>query len=776
MPSKASSRQGASHGSRKQTPKPSSANRRKPIDQAASIRRSDRRSDSVKPIASNYTLASNYMIESNNTIDSNEPTGVSANQPLFLNRELSWLDFNHRVLQLAADETVPLLERVKFLAIFATNLDEFFMKRIGGLHRQRAGKLASRSLDGLTVHEQLKRIHARIHAQLDEQVRLWFEILHPALKREGIQIRRYDGLDDDQKRAADDFFRKQVFPILTPLAVDPAHPFPFISNLSKSMGVLLEVPARGNNPAETSFVRIKLPDNLPRWVKVPAKRGDLIFVPLESVIGANLQSLFPGLAVLEHHLFRVTRNADVETDEEDADDLLAMVTEELRRRRMAGVVRLEIPLTMSPRMRQLLVEGLEVDPTDVYLMHGPLDMDDLIQLSSIDRPDLKYDVWHPIHPPRLGDESTDFLSVIRAGDVLVHHPYESFKASVERFVESAVNDPKVLAIKMTLYRTSQESPFVPALIRAAEAGKQVAVLIELKARFDEQRNVELAQRLEKAGVHVVYGIVGLKTHTKLTVVVREETDGLRTYAHIGTGNYNSRTAQLYGDLGLFTCDPGITSEIIELFHSLTGVSLKDDYKQLLIAPVTMRKRFLAMIDREIDHARNGRRAHIWAKMNALQDEKIIRRLYQASSAGVQIDLIVRGFCCLIPGVPGMSENIRIRSILGRFLEHSRIYRFHNAGNEEIFLGSADWMSRNLDWRVEAITPVIDPAHQQRIRDILDINLSTTRHVWQLNPDGKWSPVATASHAAISADTKTKTKHPLCAQEQLMRITLDSVAR
>ena len=663
----------------------------------------------------------------------------------FLNRELSWLDFNRRVLELAQDEAVPLLERVKYLAIFSSNLDEFFMKRVGGLQRQRAAHVTERSLDGMTPGEQLEAIHRYVKPMLEAHTACWYHDLHPALKGQGVAIRRYKDLTDEHRRAADAFFARQVFPILTPLAVDPGHPFPFISNLSKSIGVMLRHPGTG----EESFVRIKMPENLPRWVPLPPEPGAgpggsamLSFVPLEGVIGGNLPLLFPGMAVLEHHLFRVTRNADIESDEEDADDLLAMVEQELRRRRLARVVRLELPEAMGPLMKSLIVDGLDVDAEDVYTLPGPIDMDDLFTLSDIDRPDLKYKPWKPLTPPRLSDPETDIFTVIRAGDLLVHHPYEDFAASVERFIESAALDPKVLAIKMTLYRTSNDSPFVPALIRAAEMGKQVAVLVELKARFDEQRNVDLAQKLEKAGVHVVYGMVGLKTHTKIAMVVREEPDGLRTYCHIGTGNYNSRTAQLYTDLGLFTVDTRLTEEVIELFHYLTGRSMKRDYANLLVAPVNMRERFLSKIRREIDHARAGRPGRIVAKMNALQDLKIIRALYDASGAGVKVDLIVRGFCCLRPGVPGMSENIRVVSILGRFLEHSRIFHFRNddpgdGSREEFYIGSADWMYRNLQHRVEAITPIWDPAARGVLRDILDTMLADTGHAWELQPDGTW---------------------------------------
>jgi polyphosphate kinase len=660
----------------------------------------------------------------------------------FFNRELSWLDFNRRVLELAQDRSFPLLERVKFLAIFSSNLDEFFMKRVGGLQRQRTGNVTDLSLDGLSVQEQLDAIQKWVHPMLHEHARCWQEDLEPALALEGITIHNYARLDDADKILADDYFLKHVFPILTPLAVDPGHPFPFISNLSKSLGVMLEHPGR----TEPSWVRIKVPENLPRWVPLSSR---LHFVPLEQVIAGNLAMLFPGMKVLEWGMFRVTRNADIEMDADDADDLLEMVELELRLRRLAKVVRLELPAGMSQVMRDFIMSGLEVSPRDTYTCDGPIDMDDLFAIANLELPHLKFKPWISQVPPRLAGEDVDFFEVIRSGDLLVHHPYESFNATVERFISQAVHDPRVLAIKMTLYRTSSDSSFVPALIHAAEAGKQVAVLVEIKARFDEQRNLELAQRLEKAGVHVVYGLVGLKTHTKIAMVVRDEPEGLRTYCHVGTGNYNSKTAALYTDLGLFTCNTAITEDVIDLFHFLTGRSLKRDYRKLLIAPVNMRDRFLSKIRREIDHARAGRPARIVAKMNALQDPKIITALYEASNAGVQIELIIRGFCCLRPKLPGLSENIRIYSILGRFLEHSRIFYFQNAGNEEYYIGSADWMYRNLDYRVEAVTPIEDPSLRERLKDILDTMLGDRGHAWELESDGKWTRRSTPDNRAAS---------------------------
>ena len=666
------------------------------------------------------------------------PAGVTASSPQptgsakFLNREESWLDFNHRVLELALDKRVPLLERVRFLAIFSSNLDEFFMKRVGGLQRQQLARVTERSIDGLTPPEQLEAIHAHLRPMLETHVACWLDDLKPALEERGIFVRDYDALDASDRSAADQFFSKNVFPILTPLAVDPAHPFPFISNLSNSIGVILEPPAR----KEKLFVRIKVPENLSRWVPLTSK---FHFVPLEQVIGGNLPLLFPGMNVLEYSPFRITRNADIEMDAEDADDLLQLVEQELRARRMARAVRLELAQTMSSAMRQFIINGVEVDAHDIFPTRGPVDMTDLAALANLDFPDWKYKPWVPVTPARFSGEDADVFQVIRDGDVLVHHPYEGFAESVEKFIAAAVMDPKVLAIKMTLYRTTPDSPFLLSLIHAAESGKQVAVVVELKARFDEQRNVQLAQTLENAGVHVVYGLLGLKTHAKAVMVVRDEPDGLRTYCHIGTGNYNSRTAQLYTDLGLFTCNPRMTEDVIDLFHYLTGRSMKRDYHKLLVAPVNMRERMISKIRREVEHARAGKEARITAKMNALQDPRIIEELYSASQAGVKIELFVRGFCCLRPGVEGMSQNISVVSILGRFLEHSRIYHFLNGGEEEFYIGSADWMNRNLDWRVEALAPVEAPALRERLREILDIMRVDVEHSWQLGPDGVWRP-------------------------------------
>lgn len=689
---------------------------------------------------------------------------------LFLNRELSWLEFNRRVLHEALDDRTPLLERVAFLAIFNTNLDEYFQKRVGGLKRQIAAKVSLRSPDGLTPTEQIGVIRQAVLPMLRLQADCFEQVIKPALTSHGIHLLKWDQLDDRQRGRASDYFRKNLFPVLTPLAVDPGHPFPFISNLSTSLGVLLSNPCEGqehnagngrrrNRDADESsryrFARVKVPAVLPGWVQLDgstegeeAGRGHL-FVNLEQIIRHNLDELFQGMKIIDAQPFRVTRNADVERDEEDAEDLLELIEQELRDRRFAQAVRLEVADDPSRPMNRLLTEQLDLREHEVYQMPGELEFTDLWAIHGLNKPELKADPWKPIVPPRLADTEADIFSIIRAGDVLVHHPYESFGASVERFIEAAATDPKVIAMKLTLYRTSGDSPFIPDIVRAAESGKQVVCLVELKARFDEERNVHLAHRLEKAGVHVVYGVVGLKTHTKTSLVVRHEADGMRCYAHIGTGNYHSRTATLYTDLSLFTADPLITADLVELFHYLTGMSQERNFKKLLIAPTNLRSRLVGMIDREIGYCdawreRGGdpadpNRPTIIAKMNSLEDRGICRKLYEASRAGVRINLIVRGFCTLRPGVPGLSENITVQSVIGRFLEHSRIFYFHNdaggAGRAEYYIGSADWMYRNLDNRVECVTPITDPALQARLKQVLDIMLADRRQAWDMQPDG-----------------------------------------
>ncbi len=672
---------------------------------------------------------------------------LQPNTTPYLNRDLTWLDFNHRVLHEAADPRTPLLERLKFLAIYSSNSDEFFMKRIGLLKHKISNKSTERSHDGLSAEQQFEAVRQRIATYTKEVIDLWSNTLRPALETEGIFLRDYVELTPAQREKADEYFRLQIFPILTPLAVDPGHPFPFISNQSLSIGVLLQQPgALGGG--EHLFARIKVPQLLSRWLTFQERIGDretFIFTPIESLIEARLDALFPGMEIVEHQHFRVTRNAEVEPEIEDPEDLLEVVQEELRARRFADTVRVQITANMSAEMRQYLMEGLEVGEDAFYELPEPLGKADLMSIANaVDRPDLRLPVWKPDVAPALADPEADMFALIRQGDVLVHHPYESFDSSVERFILTAVKDPKVVAIKMTLYRTSGDSPFVTALARAAEAGKQVAVLVELKARFDEERNIQWAQTLEESGAHVVYGVMGLKTHTKTALVVRREDDrggatgSLRCYVHVATGNYNSKTAQLYTDLGLFTCKDDICNDVVDLFAFLTGRSLKRDYRKLLVAPLTMRTRFLDMIEREAEHAKAGKPARIIAKMNALEDIEIINALYKASNAGVPIDLIVRGFCCLRPGLPGYSENIRVTSIIGRYLEHSRIFYFHNDGKDEYYMGSADWMSRNLSHRVEAAVPLEDPIIQSRLREILDTMLADNRQAWDLASDGTWT--------------------------------------
>ena len=675
-----------------------------------------------------------------------------------LNRELSWLEFNRRVLCQATDPRTPLLERLAFLAIFNSNLDEFFQKRVGGLKRQIALGVLTRTPDGMTPRQQLEAIREKVLPMLREQARCFTHELRPALAEHGIHLMRWDELTSEERRVADAYFMRNLFPVLTPLSVDPGHPFPFISNLSTSLGVMLRHPHTpklrdDDDLGDLQFARVKVPQVLPRWVQLQGEgvRDGYRFVHLEQVIRHNLDDLFEGMEIREVEPFRITRNADVEREEEDAEDLLDLIEQELRERRFAEVVRLEVDDNPHVPMNRFLISELRLEEHDVYQMPAELDYTDLWTVHSVSEPELKFEPWSPVVPPRLVDDEADIFSVIRAGDVMVHHPYESFSASVERFVKAAVADPKVIAIKATLYRTSTDSPFIPELIRAAEQGKQVVVLVELKARFDEERNVQIAQMLEKAGVHVVYGVVGLKTHTKTTLVVRHETDGMRSYAHIGTGNYNSKTASLYTDLGLLTCREELTGEIVQLFHYLTGRSIQKHFDKLLIAPTNMRSRFVEMVDREIEHAEAWRerggeaddpdRPRIVAKMNSLEDKKMVAKLYQASRAGVKIDLLVRGFCCLRPGVPGLSENIRVTSVIGRFLEHSRIFYFRN-GNEdegrgEYYIGSADWMYRNLNNRVECITPIDEPGLKLRLWHLLDVMLRDHRQAWDMQSDGTY---------------------------------------
>lgn len=691
------------------------------------------------------------MSSSLNSATTSAPPAIPPMAPTseFLNRDLSWLEFNRRVLHEALDPRTPLLERVRFLAIFSSNLDEFFQKRVGALKRQVEAGVTVRGPDGLSPAEVLAAIRQRVLQMLQVQADCYVNEIRPALAQHGVYLLSWNDLTPEEREWAHHYFRSHLFPVLTPLAVDPGHPFPFISNLSLSLGLIVRPPGRrpASDPGSWQFARVKVPSMFPRWVRLgePTASGPYRFVSLAEIIRQHIQELFEGMVLEEVEPFRITRSADVELDEEEAEALPALIEQELRERRFARVIRLEMDAHPHPHMKKYLMEQLELDESDVYAMPAELDYTSLFMIADLDLPHLRYTPWVPVVPPRLADDEADIFSLIRQGDILVHHPYESFKASVERFIQAAVADPRVAAIKVTLYRTTPDSPFILDLIRAAEMGKQVVALVEIKARFDEEVNLRIAQRLEKAGVHVVYGIVGLKTHTKTAIVVRQEADGMQVYAHIGTGNYNPKTAQIYTDLGLFTCRREITSDLVELFHYLTGRSIKRDFPTLLIAPINMRRRFVEMIDREIAHCqawkeRGGdpedpNRPRIIAKMNSLEDVQICRKLYEASQAGVRIDLIVRGFCCLRPGVPGLSDNIRVISIIGRFLEHSRIFYFHNAGQSEYYIGSADWMYRNLYYRVEAVTPIFDPLLQQRLRQILEIMLADRRQAWDVLPDG-----------------------------------------
>lgn len=655
---------------------------------------------------------------------------------LFFNRELSWLDFNWRVLYQALDERIPLMERVHFLSIASSNLDEFFRKRVGGLKRQDAAGVHVLSPDGRTAREQLQLIRQAVLPMYSTMTSLWERSLRPQLaERANIRILSYDDLSRQQKEQLYRHFEANIFPILTPLAVDPGHPFPFISNLSLSLAILLHHPARGTE----HFARVKVPTSQGRWVSLEEPNH---YVPLEQVIQHNLHELLRGMEVEHAHAFQITRNADISRDEEEADDLIEMMSEELRERRFAPVVRLEVEEDMPPRVRELLMRELSLSADDVYVNTGMIDHSDCAFFAHLNEIDFKYKPFSPVIPARLqfegeSEDSPDIFSVIRNGDILVHHPYESFRSSVQRFIEEAAEDPRVLAIKQTLYRTSEKSPIIDALIHAAERGKQVAVLVEVKARFDEEKNIEWGRRLENAGVHVTYGLVGLKTHAKATLVIREEDEGLRAYCHIGTGNYNPTTARFYTDAGLFTCRTDIGYDIINLFHFLTGYAPEQHYKKLLVAPRDMRKTFVALVKQEMAHHEAHGNGRIIAKMNSLDDTGMIRRLYRASQAGVKIDIIVRGHNRLRPGLPGYSENIRVCSVVGRFLEHSRIFCFHNAGDPLVYLGSADWQRRNLEDRVEAIVPVEDPALRQRCMDIMQLYFEDRRLAWDLGPDGRY---------------------------------------
>jgi len=677
----------------------------------------------------------------------------------FLDRELSWLAFNQRVLELAEDQAIPLLERVRFLAIFASNLDEFFMVRVAGLKRRIATGIAVTAASGLSPRQVLEAISEEAHRLMARHAAVFAEQVQPALAQEGITLVRWDELGESEQDRLRKFFRRQIFPVLTPLAVDPAHPFPYISGLSLNLAVVVTNPATGKE----HFARVKVPPLLPRFIAVDAsgrpsapdmqaaspEKGPMSFVPVEDVISEHLEQLFPGMVVQEHHTFRVTRNEDVEVEEDDAENLLKAMEKELLRRRFGPPVRLEIADGISPRIRNLLIRELDVAEDEVYQLPAPLDATGLNLIADLDRAALQFPRFVAPTPRQLAEVESatpaDMFAKIRERDILLHHPYDSFSTSVQVFLQQAAADPQVLAIKQTLYRTSGDSPIVDALIDAAEAGKQVLALVEIKARFDEQNNISWARKLEQAGVHVVYGIVGLKTHCKLSLVVRQEPDGLRRYCHIGTGNYNPKTARLYTDHGLLTSDPEVGQDLTRLFNQLSGYAPKSRFHRLLVAPRSVRTGLIERIDREAAAAREGAPAWIKIKVNSMVDEATIDALYRASQAGVPIDMVVRGICALRPGVPGLSETIRVRSILGRFLEHSRIFAFaHSIVEEgtfegpEVYIGSADLMHRNLDRRVEALVRIADPDQVGELIELLDESTDDSTSSWHLGSDGTWT--------------------------------------
>jgi polyphosphate kinase len=667
----------------------------------------------------------------------------------YLNRELSWLDFNARVLALAADNSLPLLERAKFLAIFASNLDEFYMVRVAGLKRRDEMGLSVRSADGLTPREQLARIGEQTQQIATRHARVFLDSVRPALAEEGIYIVTWADLDPAEREQLSTYFTEQVFPVLTPLAVDPAHPFPFVSGLSLNLAVTVKQP---DDPGQ-HFARVKVPDNVDRFVELEnlggadGAEGVVRYLPMEELIAAFLPVLFPGMDIVEHHAFRITRNADYEVEEDRDEDLLQALERELARRRFGSPVRIEIADDMTESMLELLLRELDVHPGDVVEVPGLLDLSSLWQIYGIDRPALKDHTFVPATHPAFADRETpkSIFATLREGDVLLHHPYDSFSTSFQRFIELAAADPNVLAIKQTLYRTSGDSPIVRALIAAAEAGKQVVAMVEIKARFDEQANIRWARTLEQAGVHVVYGYVGLKTHCKTCLVVRREGSTIRRYCHVGTGNYNGKTARLYEDVGLLTAAPDIGADLTDLFNSLTGYSRKVSYRNLLVAPHSIRTGIIERVEREIAAHREGGGGRIRMKMNALVDEQVIDALYRASQAGVRVEVVVRGICALRPGSEGFSENISVRSILGRFLEHSRIIHFNRVN--EFWIGSADMMHRNLDRRVEVLVQVKDPRLTTYLDDLFESALDPSTRCWELGPDGQWTASPQAGQSA-----------------------------
>ena len=662
--------------------------------------------------------------------------GLSADR--FLDRELSWLAFNRRVLELAQDPTMHLLERVNFLSIFSSNLDEFFMVRVAGLKRRLATGLAVKSPSGLSPKEVLTKISEEAHELQLAHAKLFLEVIEPELEKHGINLVRWNELRDDEKLSLQDYFQSHIFPVLTPLAVDPAHPFPYISGLSLNLAVVLQNPGT----EKEHFARVKVPPLLPRFVLIPNpdKNEGVRYVPLEDIIGEFLGLLFPGMTVLQYHNFRVTRNEDLEVDEDEGENLLLALEKELLRRRFGPPVRLEVADDMNPQVLELLIRELDISTQDVYTLPSPLDLTGLSDIGSLQRPELRFPPHSVVtnrHLVPRDDEPLNMFTVLKSREVLVHHPYESFSTSVQEFLEQAAEDPQVLAIKQTLYRTSGDSPVVDALIQAAQAGKQVLALVEIKARFDEQNNITWARKLEQAGVHVVYGMVGLKTHCKLALVIRQEAGSLVRYCHIGTGNYNPKTARFYEDYGLLTSRESVGEDLTKLFNHLSGYAPEATFKSLLVSPVGVREGLTDLIEQEIQLHKAGKKARISIKVNALVDEEIIDSLYKASNAGVPIDILVRGMCALKPGVPGLSETIRVRSILGRYLEHSRIFSFLGGGDPKVYLGSADMMHRNLDRRVEVLVRLSEPEHVNSITEMFELAMSEQISSWALESSGNW---------------------------------------
>jgi polyphosphate kinase len=670
----------------------------------------------------------------------------------YLDRELSWLAFNQRVLELAEDPNLYLLERVNFLAIFASNLDEFFMVRVAGLKRRIATGLAVTASSGLSPQEVLTEISREAHRLQERHAKLFIDTIKPQMKEQGIRIVRWANLEESERGLLHEYFQNQIFPVLTPLAVDPAHPFPYISGLSLNLAVFLKNP----DTDKEHFARVKVPPLLPRFVRIPGNSGvtDARFVPLEDIIGQYLGLLFPGMQVLQHHTFRVTRNEDLEVDEEEGENLLLALEKELLRRRFGPPVRLEVANDINPEVLELLIRELDINDEDVYHLPSPLDLTGLFEIAGLKRADLRYPP-HPVITNRflqpVEDKDVSIFSAMRQRDILMHHPYESFSTSVQAFVEQAAADPKVLAIKQTLYRTSGDSPIVDALIAAAEAGKQVLALVEIKARFDEQNNIAWARKLEQAGVHVVYGIVGLKTHCKLALVIRQEGGQLRRYCHVGTGNYNPKTARYYEDYGLLTARESVGEDLTKLFNQLSGYAPEAEFKSLMVSPVGVREGLTERIEREIAFKQAGKDARIRIKVNSLVDEQIIDSLYKASNAGVPVEILVRGMCALKPGVPGLSENIKVRSVLGRYLEHSRVFTFMGGGDPAVFIGSADMMHRNLDRRVEALVRLSQPDHIRELNGLFDLAMSENVASWYLSADGTWTRHQTMENGAILVD-------------------------